>query len=303
MAEVMIHMNGVGKSYQHQQVLRDVTFSIEKGQVVGLLGPNGAGKTTIVRLLNGVILPDSGTLAVGGLNPVADGGAVRQMSGVMTEGAGLYHELSGVENLRFFSKLYGLDSEKRIQELLEQFGLAEHQQKPVGKYSTGMKKRLALAKALLHRPSVLFLDEPTNGLDPDGIREVLTLIQQLNREQGTTILICSHVLHQLEHICHSYLFLDKGKVIEAGTKEDIERKYLREVRVRIQTNLALTGSSFVGFPARQINPATIEFSLPSKREIPGLLRAILAQAEVYEAQIVNDHLELLYFLVRGERYE
>src|SRR5690606_20361872 len=132
-----------------------------------------------------VIQADKGTLAVGGLDPTVSGRAIRQMSGVVTEGAGLYPDMSAAENLLFFAELYGVRRKReRAGELLEQFGLAAHADKPAGTFSTGMKKRLALAKALLHEPELLFLDEPTNGLDPEGIREVIASIKALNASSG-----------------------------------------------------------------------------------------------------------------------
>ena len=126
-------------------------MSIEKGEIAGLIGPNGAGKTTLIRLLNGVIDADYGQITVAGFTPKEHGDEIRRVSGILTEGAGLYHGLSGIENLRFFASLYGNVDEKRILNLLEQFGLLDHREKLVGEYSTGMKKRLGLARALLHR--------------------------------------------------------------------------------------------------------------------------------------------------------
>jgi len=294
-----IQVEQLCKSYGGYQVLNNVSFTVEQGSIVGLLGPNGAGKTTIVRLLNGVILPDSGKMVLHGHNPVIDGDAIRRISGVVTEGAGLYHELSGVENLRFFSKLYDCYDEKRIQELLQQFGLEEAQKKPVGKYSTGMKKRLALAKAILSRPEILFLDEPTNGLDPDGVKQVLTDLKAMNELQGTTIILCSHVLHQLESICDKYLFLQDGCIIEQGSKEEIENKYLKQVKLRVKTGLSVNGDHFAGYAVQQLDRQQLLFDLPSKDVISPLLEQILQQSWIHEAEIINNDLESLYFQVRG----
>ncbi|MCX7570609.1 ABC transporter ATP-binding protein [Tumebacillus sp. DT12] len=296
----MIVAEGVQKSFQGRTILSDMSFGVKEGEIVGLLGPNGAGKTTTVRLLNGVIRPDAGTIRVGGLDPVTEGDPVRAMSGILTEGAGLYHEMSAVENLRFFAKLYGVKrADSRIHDLLRQFDLQAHRDKAVGQFSTGMKKRLGLAKALLHEPKLLFLDEPTNGLDPDGIREVMGYLKELNREFGTTILLCSHVLHQIEEVCTRYVFLDGGRVIEDGTLAEIEAKYLRTVTLRVETDLIVAGGQYAGYEAVRQEQA-VEFALPSKDVIPGLLRQILQEASVYTAEIVNRDLETLYFQVRRE---
>lgn len=297
-APTCIEVRKLNKSYGGHKVLEDVNFTVEKGSIVGLLGPNGSGKTTIVRLLNGVILPDHGEMRLNGFNPVAEGDAIRRVSGVVTEGAGLYHDLSGVANLGFFAKLYNCFNESRIQELLTQFGLDKAQGKPVGTYSTGMKKRLALAKALLHQPDILFLDEPTNGLDPEGVQQVMGDLKRMNEEYGTTIILCSHVLHQMESLCHKYLFLQKGKIIEQGTQQEIEDKYLQTVKLRLTTGLAVQGTSYGGYPIEQLGNGVVQFELPSKEDIPELLRTVLNESWVHTAQIVNNDLESLYFLVR-----
>lgn len=300
MTTEFVRAEGVSKSFAGQRVLEDVSFTVPQGEIVGLLGPNGSGKTTMIRLLNGVINPDQGSLRVMGHDPLREGDNIRQMSGILTEGAGLYHEMSALENLRFFAKLYGVRDGQRIGELLDQFELTAHQHKPVGTYSTGMKKRLGLAKALLHRPKLLFLDEPTNGLDPEGIQMVMRFIKELNRTEGTTILLCSHVLHQIESICDRYVFMEYGRVIEQGTIEEIEAKYMKETKLRVETGWRVEGASFQGYPVRAVEAGFVEFTLPSKTVIPGLLQALLQEAPVYSAEITNRDLESLYFEVRGK---
>jgi ABC-2 type transport system ATP-binding protein len=297
-ASLMIEVEGVSKAFGGQPVLHDMTFRVKEGEIIGLLGPNGAGKTTMVRLLNGVILPDAGTIRVGGMDPSIHGDTIRGMSGIVTEGAGLYHEMSAAANLHFFAELYGCREGGRIGELLSRFGLEEHQDKPVGTFSTGMKKRLALAKALLHRPRLLFLDEPTNGLDPDGVRLVLGILRQLNREEGTTILLCSHVLHQLETVCGGYVFLDGGRIIDAGTLPEMEAKYLKQVELSVETGLQPAGASFAGYACRRAGPNRLMFTLPGKDCISPLLTAILRESWVYTAEIDNRSLESLYFEIR-----
>lgn len=298
-----IEVNNVSKSFDSQKVLQEMNFTVKQGEIVGLLGPNGSGKTTMIRLLNGVITPDNGSMSVGGYNPVLDGGPIRNMSGIVTEGAGLYHELSGVENLIFFAKLYGVKNDNRIMKLLDQFDLMKHKDKPVGTYSTGMKKRLGLAKALLHEPHLLFLDEPTNGLDPEGIQMVTHYLKKINKEQGTTVLLCSHVLHQVENLCHSYIFMEHGRVIMQGYKQDIEAQFLKEIVLRVETGLQVVGDYYLGYPVKQIEPQILQFTLKAKDQIPDLLRQILSNSWIYSTEIMNRDLESLYFQVRGGKYE
>lgn len=304
MTKHYIELVQVGKSFNNRSVLTDITFSIEKGEVVGLIGPNGAGKTTLIRLMNGVIEPNYGSIAVSGSSPLEAGDQIRRLSGVLTEGAGLYHGLSGVENLRFFAKLYGDIDEQRIQFLLEQFGLKEHQERTVGEYSTGMKKRLGLARALLHHPEILFLDEPTNGLDPEGIHFVMETLREINRREGTTIILCSHVLHQMVEICDRYLFLDRGIIIESGTLDQLEKKYLTEIKLMVETDDSFPEAESFGYPVEKINHNHWLYTLPHKTGIPHLLSALLQKNRVYSAEIINKDLESLYFRIReGEKNE
>lgn len=300
----MITVNNIHKQFGSQPVLSGMSFTVKKGSIVGLLGPNGSGKTTMIRLLNGVIQPEQGTMEINGFNPLNDGNVIRQMSGIVTEGAGLYHEMSGEDNLLFFSQIYGVrNAKKRVYELLEDFDLYAHRQKKVGTYSTGMKKRLALAKALLHKPKLLFLDEPTNGLDPDGIRDVMKYLTKLNKTEQTTIIICSHVLQQLEDICHSYVFMEKGSVLAQGTRQQLEKDFLTDILLRVETGLKLDSTAYFGYPVERVNETTILFTLPSKKEISPLLNEILKENWIHSTTIENISLESIYFEVRRRNNE
>ncbi len=294
-----IELNGVQKGFDGRPVLTDLSFSVARGEIVGFIGPNGSGKTTTIRLLNGVIAPDGGDLAVGGFDPRHDGERVRRMSGVLTESAGLYPHMTGRANLQFFADLYGVDEPGRPDELLAEFGLADAADRKVGTYSTGMKKRLGLAKAMLHRPEVLFLDEPTNGLDPDGIRMVLHYIRRLNQRDGTTVVICSHLLQQLEIVCDRFLFLMGGRVVEQGTRAELEARHFPTVTLEVETDLALAGSEYRGVRAERVGPGRIAFTVPGREAIPQLLRSLAQEAAVYSAAPVRRDLETLYFKITG----
>lgn len=293
-----LEMNHVAKGFSGRPVLTDLNLTVGRGEIVGFIGPNGSGKTTTVRLLNGVIDPDGGTITVGGYDPRVDGEAVRRMAGVLTESAGLYLNLTGRQNLHFFADLYGVDEPGRADALLEEFGLADAADRKVGAYSTGMRKRLGLARALLHRPRVLFLDEPTNGLDPEGIRMVLGYIRQLNERDGTTVMICSHLLQQLEQVCHRYLFLQGGRVVEQGTLAELEARHFPTVTLEVETDLALAGGEYRGVPAARVGPGRIAFTLRSRDDVPHLLRRLAQEASVYSAAPVQRDLEALYFKIR-----
>ncbi|MFC0186875.1 ATP-binding cassette domain-containing protein [Fictibacillus aquaticus] len=302
MSVPFIESENVSKDFNGQRVLQNVSFSIDEGEVVGLLGPNGSGKTTMIRLLNGVINPSSGKMRVGDYNPEKNADDIRSMSGILTDGAGLYQEMTGLENLVFFSKLYKAYDLKRIKLLLEEFGLAEAQYKNVGKYSTGMKRRLGMIKAILHKPKLLFLDEPTNGLDPEGIQMVLKYIKALNQQEGTTVLLCSHILHQLEHVCSRYLFLQQGQIIESGTLKELEKKRVNIIELKVETGLPVSAGEF-GFPAAAAGENVYRFTLPDRSDITPLIQRIAAKAPVYHVEIENRDLESLYFQIRGGKNE
>lgn len=293
---------GLVKHFGERNVIDNLSFSVGEGQITGLLGPNGSGKTTVVRLLNGVLRPISGRISVAGLDPVTEGDKVRAMSGVLTESADFYRHMSGLDNLLFFGELYGVHDRRRSEELLDMFGLAPHQHKPVGTYSTGMRKRLGLAKALLHRPRILFLDEPTNGLDPEGVRLVLGHIRQLNREFGTTILICSHLLNQMEAVCHRYLFINEGRLIEQGSLEELRQRHSGGLQVSVDLERLPEGEFLGPGVLRSVEPGTFGnhralYEVARMEDVPELLRTLVQQTAVYGARVVEADLESLYFAV------
>lgn len=204
-----------------------LTMSVAPGEVLALLGPNGAGKTTTVRLLNGVLTPDSGSSSVLGLDPVTQGTELRARTGVLTEHAGLDDRLTARENLHYAAMLHGRRGpqvEQRIGELLEQFGMADRADRPVRGASTGQRKRLGLARALLHDPEVLFLDEPTSGLDPTATRDVVSLIGSLASEHGRTVVLATHFLGEAGRLADHMAVLDRGRLIAFGRPTDLARE-------------------------------------------------------------------------------
>ncbi|MEH7885720.1 ABC transporter ATP-binding protein [Bacillus sp. JJ1609] len=303
MAGNIIELDSVSKKFAEQIVLKDVTMKVREGEIVGLLGPNGSGKTTMIRLMNGVITPTSGRLSVCSMDPQKNGDAIRKISGILTENAGLYHEMSGIDNLIFFAKLYGFYDKKQIESLLEEFELSDHQHKKVGTYSTGMKRRLGIIKAILHHPKLLFLDEPTNGLDPEGIKLVLKFIKELNEKQGTTIFLCSHILHQLENVCQQYLFLNEGKIIESGSLLELQSRHVSQITLKVVTNLNPVGTQYGGHPVKKVGVNTLQFLLPTRESISPLLEKIIQKSWVHHVEIENNDLESIYFKIRGDKNE
>ena len=219
-----IEATGLTRSFASGLALDDLTLEVERGEVLALLGPNGAGKTTTIRLLNGVLSPDRGSCRVLGLDPTVSGDDVRRHTGVLTENAGLDERLTARENLLFAGRIRGFnrfDAARRTDELLVRFGMADRAHDQVQGFSTGQRKRLALARALLHDPEVLFLDEPTSGLDPTATRDVVELIGSLAAEHGRTVIVCTHFLGEAGRLAHRMAVLHRGRLQAFGRPDEL----------------------------------------------------------------------------------
>ncbi|MCU1463393.1 MAG: putative transporter ATP-binding protein [Acidimicrobiales bacterium] len=219
-----ISTSGLTRSFKDRIAVDELTFDVAAGEVVALLGPNGAGKTTTVRMLNGVLAPDRGSSSVLGLDPVTQGDDVRRLTGVLTESAGLDDRLTAMENLVAVAQIRGMtnsEGRRRGLALLDRFGMAEYADRRCQGFSTGQRKRVALARALLHDPEVLFLDEPTSGLDPEATRDVVDLIASLARERGRTVILCTHFLAEANRIADRMAVLQHGRLRAFGRPDDL----------------------------------------------------------------------------------
>jgi ABC-2 type transport system ATP-binding protein len=302
MEESLIYFEGVSRRYGEVQAVDNMSFAVQQGELLGCLGPNGSGKTTTIRLMNGVISPDSGKITVAGMDAIAEGAEIRARSGVLTESANLYESMTVEENLRFFARLYRVEEKamgERINALLEQFHLSEKRRSRVGGLSTGLKKRTAIAKALIHKPELLFLDEPTSGLDPEAAREIIEQVKLLN-QSGVTVFVCTHNLAEAEQFCTRFVFLDRGRILEQGTLQELEQKYVAEIQLFVETGRGKPEGLHLGVPWEQ-NADGFTVKLPGKASIPLFLREVSAQIDMYGAKIENSNLEALYFEIRRAR--
>jgi ABC-2 type transport system ATP-binding protein len=303
MEESIISFNAVTKRYGGVLAVDNMSFDVKKGEILGFLGPNGSGKTTTVRLLSGVIFPNDGSITVSGLDTRKDGEAIRARSGVLTETAALYENLTVEENLKFFAELYEVDKAKvkeRIGGLLEQFHLVEKRKAKVGALSTGLRKRAAIAKALIHEPDLLFLDEPTSGLDPEAAREIIEHIKALNGGD-VTVFVCTHNLAEAEHFCTRFIFLDSGKILECGTLEELESKYVAEIELLVELAPGNRQKLPAGYEYSPYENAGVVVKLPGKAKIPAFLREASQSTDIYGARVLNSNLEALYFEIRRTR--
>jgi ABC-2 type transport system ATP-binding protein len=209
------------------EAVRGVDFVVERGELFGLLGPNGAGKTTTIKMLITLLLPTSGSARVLGHDVVEDPRAVRRRVGYVFGGdRGLYERLSGLDNLRYFAELYGVparEQKARIAELLELAGLAGREKERVEGYSRGMRQRLHIARGLLHKPEVLFLDEPSIGIDPVGARELRTTVADL-RNAGTTVLLTTHYMFEADELCDRIAVIADGRIVAEGTPAELKSR-------------------------------------------------------------------------------
>jgi ABC-2 type transport system ATP-binding protein len=282
--EAAIEVVGLARSFGETPALTSVDLVLESGGVFGLLGPNGAGKTTTVRVLTGVLRPDSAqTVRVLGYDVPGDIEHIRPSVGVQTDTA-LYERLTALDNLTFFGALYGMpkaDALRRAGELLTRFGLADRAAEKVGTYSKGMRQKVLIARALIANPDLVFLDEPTAGLDPEAAHELMTYVRDLSRERGKTFFITSHRLEEMESVCTKVGVLADGRVVAQGSPTQVAREIVPEIRVRVapapgaQLDLEALGALAGVVRVRQDDGSAI-IEVLARDAIPTLVRQIAA---------------------------
>lgn len=223
---IMLDVQGISKSFGALRAANNVTFQVEAGEIYGLLGPNGAGKTTTISMISGLLRPDAGRVAVGGADVWTNALKAKALMGVAPQELAIYEELSARENLEFWGQVAGLkraEAKKRAGELLETLALADRGKDAVKTYSGGMKRRINIGCALLHRPKLLLLDEPTVGIDPQARSNILELVRQLSRD-GTAILYTTHYLEEAELLCQRIGIIDQGRLLAEGTLSELQKR-------------------------------------------------------------------------------
>jgi len=220
---IILSAKHISKSFGSTIAVDDLTLEITSGEFFGFLGPNGAGKTTTIRMLTGIIPPDNGEIIIDGL-PYTDKTKIAQIIGVMPESRGFYDWMTAEEYLTFFTQLYSISNKEMVtSKLLEQVHLTNRKNSKISTYSRGMKQRLGLARALINNPKILFLDEPTLGLDPQGQEDIQALLQSLN-QQGVTIFFSSHLLDEVAELCSRVAIINYGKLVASGTIAELQKQ-------------------------------------------------------------------------------
>jgi ABC-2 type transport system ATP-binding protein len=296
-----VTVDSLSKTFaQGTKAVQNVSFELEPGEVFGFLGPNGAGKTTTVKLLNGMLSPTAGTCRVLGIDPFEQPEQVHRRSGVVTEHAQMYDNLTGLQNLVFYGTLFGVnraESDKRARRLLDQLGLAQAQDRKLGTYSTGMRQRLSLARAMVHCPQILFLDEPTSGLDPESGQSVNHMIKGMARDEGITIFLCTHQLRYAQEICSTYGLIDEGTLLAAGSLDHLRAMTFSGMTVNIRADRfpeAMAG--------RRTGEDAFEIQVQSEAEIPPMVRRIVEEGgNVYHVSAHRQSLEEIYFALLEKR--
>jgi ABC-2 type transport system ATP-binding protein len=300
-----IHIEDLTRRFGDNIAVNRLSFEVAPGEVFGLLGHNGAGKTTTIRLLNGVLDASEGQARVLGFDPVGQGSELRRRTGVLTENPSLDENLTARENLSLYADLYDVPPAEipgRMTNLLERFELAGRADDKAGSYSKGMKQRLALARALLHQPTLLFLDEPTSGLDPVAARDVRNLIIQLSRKEGRTVVLCTHNLVEAQRLCDRVIVLEHGKALALGTPAELGARFGGRQAVEIEVSadtmaMALdTLETASGLDEVAADRETLKLSKIERQRIPDLIAQLAAAGvRIFRVTTEEPSLEDIYF--------
>ncbi len=306
-----IVIENLSHRFDDRYALRDLSYEVRQGEVFALLGPNGAGKTTTIRLVNGLYTPTTGKISVFGRDPVHHGSQVRMETGVLTETSALYERLTARENLHFFGRLYGMPESlllKRTDEILEFFALKNRADDRVNTLSKGMKQRLALARALLTCPRILFLDEPTSSLDPESAQQVHELIESISRQEENTVFLCTHRLEEAERLADRIAILNSGQLLALGTLEELTQRFNHGLWVEINLLSPLerefSSTKVRGALKQEGNGTTLRVQVEEEAVIPALVSELVGQnARITGVKPLKVSLEDIYFKLQAEARE
>jgi len=303
----MIKVSGLTKDYGARRAINNVSFDAQQGEIVGFLGPNGAGKTTTMRILTGYMPPTDGEAIVAGYDVVEESLEVRKRVGYLPETVPLYNDMVVFDYLKFMGELRQVpDVEDRVDEVLEMVALGDRSSGYIGNLSKGMRQRVGLAQALLHRPEVLILDEPTIGLDPGQVVEVRQLIREIGKER--TVLLSTHLLNEAQNICDRVLIINQGKIVAEDTTENLQARLLGAERVIVRVRgdaddeLASTVKQIKGVRGVEVkSDGAIEFEFASGKDLrPEVAKQVIkAGYDLLELRPLGMSLEEIFLELTG----
>jgi ABC-2 type transport system ATP-binding protein len=303
-----IRITGLSKAFDHVQAVADASFEVREGELFGLLGPNGAGKTTTINMLTGLARPDRGSMTIGGIDCTRDPKAAQHLIGVVPDESNLYPELTGIQNLTFCAALYGIpkgEREKRARQLIDQFELSDAADRKFAGYSKGMKRKLTIAAGIIHCPPILFLDEPTTGIDVASARQIRELIATLN-ESGTTILLTTHYIEEAERLCERIAFIVRGHVVRVDRVTDLlqplQQQHVAVIDLSdpIAVSIDSLAAAFPDVRFKAPRPGTVRVESAARLPVGPIVRFLEETGvEVAEARRVRPSLEDVFVQITG----
>lgn len=304
----IIKVTHLKKTYGDVEAVNNISFSIEQGEIFGFLGPNGAGKTSTINMMIGLSRPTGGHIMIDGIDAIKDIKKVQKIIGIVPDENNLYDEMNGFENLCFCASLYGMrkkEREKRATELLKQFNLLKASRRPFKTYSKGMKRKLTIAAGIIHDPKIIFLHEPTTGIDVESARQIRELILDL-KKQGKTIFLTTHYIEEAERICDRIAFIVNGKIVKTGTVNELMENAESEHKINLVLDNNITGSraelenQFPNYKIKMVGDNSCLIISQERIALSPLLQLLDSKGiSVYEAKAIKPSLEDVFVKVTG----
>ena len=295
MTQQVISISGLTKKFGSDVVLNDMSMNVEKGDIYGLLGPNGVGKTTTIKIMLGLLYFDKGDVVILGECPIKNGVHLRQRVNALPENYGMYGWMSAREYLKLFLNLYGYKNNDEIFKKLTEVGLDPMDKKPIQYFSHGMKRRLGIARALINNPELIFLDEPTNGLDPRGRREIHNLLLNLNKKTGMTIIISTHILDDVERLCNKIGILFDGGLKYEDSILNKKRESPSEIQFKLENNeVPISVFKELGIPLIEKKDNSVTCAINHSAISETLKALILKDVPIIEVEETSNKIEDLY---------
>lgn len=320
--ENLLSVKKLNKSFGKRKIINDMSFNVNGGEIFGFLGPNGSGKTTTIKMIMGFLFPDSGEISICGMNLKNNYEKAMNLVGGIVENPEMYKELTGRQNLQMYARLHDNVSKERIDEVIALVGMSQRADEKLKKYSLGMKQRIGVAQAIVHKPKLLILDEPTNGLDPAGIKELRDILKKLAHEEGIAIVVSSHMLAEMELMCDRVAIINQGSIVDVKPVDELlsmfvmEESYSIEVfpndidaAVKVISSLNISGNLEESaqndnepMPTKiNANPENGIINIVIKRELVPLINKKLVEAniDVFGIKKVDNSLEEAFIKIVG----